>query len=166
LARGDSDWGGRAPHRRGDHVDAVAKQPGALAQRQWLAFDDDVRPIMRPIVAGRRRDAPADPLADPVILARAEEMAVPRQYLLADLGHLRRRYAGVDVDVSERAVEPGDVLFEAERPAAEAAGHVEDRVALQEALVAERDHDFALADELAIEPGDALIVERHGGTLP
>src|SRR5262245_29685493 len=116
---------------------------------------------MRPVVAWRRQDAAADPLADPVIVVRAEEMAVPRQYLLADCGHLRRREAGVEVEVAKRAVEPGDMLLETKRPAAEAAGHIEHRIALQKALVAERDHDLALAHELAVEPGDALVFERH-----
>ena len=71
-----------------------------------------------------------------------------------------------DVEVFERAVEPRDMLLEAKRLAVEASRHVEDRIAAQKALIAERDHDFALADDLTVEPGDALVSEGHRSTSP
>ena len=120
---------------------------------------------MVPIVAGHPADAAADALGEPVILARAEQVAVALEHLLADRGHLRGRQARVDVEVFERAVEPCDVLLDAEGLAVEAPGHVEDRIAAQKALVAERDHDLALADDLAVEPGDAFVAERHRSVL-
>ena len=58
------------------------------------------------------------------------------------------------------------MLLEAKRLAVEASRHVEDRIAAQKALIAERDHDFAFADDLAVEPGDALVSEGYQWTPP
>ncbi len=129
LARGDSEIRRGSAHGWRDHLDAVAEMPGALAQRQRHAFDDHVRPVMLPIVAGDRVDAAADPLRQPIILARGQQMSVAGEHVGADRHHLRRRQARVEVEVFERAVEPRHMLFEAKGGAVEAAGHVEDRVA-------------------------------------
>ena len=58
------------------------------------------------------------------------------------------------------------MLGEAKRLAVEAARHVEHRVAAQKPLIAERDQDLALADDPAVEPGDAFVGERHRPTFP
>src|SRR6516162_6868771 len=134
---------------------------GALAQRQRDAIDDYIGPVMVPIVTRDPADPAADALGEPIILPRAEQVTVARQHLFADRRHLSRRQARVDIEVFERAVETGDMLLYSERLAVKAPRHVEDRVAAQKALIAERDHDLALADEFAVEPGDAFITERH-----
>ncbi len=56
-------------------------------------------------------------------------MAVAVEHIGADRNHLRWRQTGVEIEIFERAVEPGHMLFEAKGGAVEAAGHVEDRVA-------------------------------------
>src|SRR6516164_11554462 len=120
---------------------------------------------MIPIVARDPTDPAADALGEPIILTRAEQVAVARQHLFADRRRLSRRQARIDIEVSERAVETRDMLLDSERLAVKAPRHVEDRVAAQKALVAERDHDLAFADEFAVEPGDAFIAERHRSAL-
>src|SRR5271165_3646476 len=120
---------------------------------------------MVPIVAGRATHTPADALGEPVIFAGAEQMTVAREHLLADRRHLVGRQSRVYVEVFERAVEPCDVLLEPEGLAVEAPGHVENRVTAQKALVAERDHHLAFADDLAVEPGDTFVAERHRSVL-
>src|SRR5204863_5111542 len=78
-----------------------------------------------------------------------------------DCDHFGARQTGVDVEVFQRSVEARDMLFEAKGLPVEAARHVEHCIALEKALVAERDHDLALSDDPAVEPGDALVGERH-----
>src|SRR4029077_2702587 len=120
---------------------------------------------MVPIFPGHPADAAADALGEPVILAGTEQMQVAGEHILADRGHLRGREARVDVEVFERTVEPGDVLLDAEGFAVKAPGHVENRIAAQKALVAKRNHDLALADDLTVEPGDAFVAKRHRSAL-
>src|SRR5206468_2352925 len=98
-----------------------------------------------------------DALADPEIVVQRQEVAVARQHLLADLDHLLWRQTGIDAQVAQRAVEPGNVFGELERPAGKGAGHVEGGIAIFEAAVAERDHHLALGEDLAVEVGDALV---------
>src|SRR5215469_15412676 len=119
---------------------------------------------MLPVVARHTADAAADALSQPIILARTQQMAVARQHILADRRHLAGRQAWVDVEISERAVEAGDMLLQAEGLAVKAPGHVEDRIAAQKPLVAERDQDFALPDDPAVEPGDAFVCQSHPRT--
>src|SRR5262249_54104411 len=95
-----------------------------------------------------------------------QQMAVAPEHLLADRDHLPRRHTQIDIEVSQRAVEPGDVFLDAEGLAVEASRHVEDRIAAQKSLVPERNDDLALADDLAVEPGYALVAERHRSPFP
>src|SRR5262249_2349109 len=125
------------------------------------AVDDDIGPVMVPIVAWGATDAAADALGQPIILARGKQMAIAFEHLLADRRHRDGRQPRVDVEGFERAVEPCDMLGEAKGLAVEAPRHVEDRVAAQKALVAEWNDDLALTDDLAVEPGDAFVTERH-----
>src|SRR3984893_7063912 len=120
---------------------------------------------MVPIVAGRATDAAADALGQPIILAGTEQVAIASEHVLADRRHLGGCHSRGDVEGFERPVEPGDMLLQTKSLAVEAPGHVEDRVAAQKALVAERDHDLALADNLAVEPGDPLVAESHRSLL-
>src|SRR5271166_4743563 len=138
---------------------------GALAQRQRDALDDDIRTVMVPIVAGYPTDTAADTLGEPIILAGSQQVTVAFEHLLADRCHFGWRQARVNVEVSERPVEPADMLVEAKRLAGEAAGHVENGIAAQKALVAKRDQDLALAHDPPVEPGDAFVAERHRSVL-
>src|ERR1700747_42152 len=116
---------------------------------------------MLPIVARYPTDAAADALGEPVILAGSQQVAVERKHLLAGRCHLRGRQSRVDIEVFERAVEPCDVLLEAKGLAVEAPGHVENGIAAQKTLVAERDQDLALAGDPAGEPSNTFVAERH-----
>src|SRR4051794_34710839 len=49
------------------------------------------------------------------------------------------------------------MLLQLEGAAMEGAGHVEGGVAVFEAAVAERQHDFAFGDDLAVEISDAVV---------
>src|SRR5271169_4965500 len=57
------------------------------------------------------------------------------------------------------------MLAETEGLAVEASRHVENRIAVEKALVAERDQDLAFADDLAVEPSDAFVAERRRSAL-
>src|SRR5208282_5189271 len=120
---------------------------------------------MVPIVAGYPTDTAADALGEPIILTGTEQVTIASEHVLADRRHLARRQARVDVEIFERPVEPGDMIGEAKGLAVEAAGHVENGIAAQKALVAERDLDLALAHDLAVEPGDAFVAEGHRSLL-
>ncbi len=65
---------------------------------------------MLPAFVTDRLDPAADPLGDPEILVRPEEMAVARQDFLADLGHLLGRQARIDIEIAQRAIEARDML--------------------------------------------------------
>src|SRR5215468_9706148 len=139
---------------------------GALAQWEGHAIDNYIRTIMVPIVARHPADTAADTLGEPIILTGTKQVQVPCENILADRRHLGGRHILIDVKIFERAVEPGDVLLDPEGLAVKAPCHVENRVTAQKALVTERDHDVAVADDLAVEPGDALVAERHRSPLP
>src|SRR5262249_7343939 len=119
------------------------------------------RAIMVPVVALDLADAAAHPLADPEIVVGAEEMAVAIEHVLADRHHLALREAAIDAGIAQRAEEALDMLLHAERAAAEAAGHVEDAVAVGPARIAEGHHDLAFRHDLTVEPGDAFVAECH-----
>src|SRR6516165_9144559 len=116
---------------------------------------------MVPVVTGYAADTAADALCKPVVFAGSEEVAVTREHILADRRHLSSGYARVDLEVFQRSVKACDMLLQAKSLPVEAASHVENRVTAQKALIAKRDHDLALTDDLAIEPSDAFVDERH-----
>src|ERR1700739_788610 len=53
------------------------------------------------------------------------------------------------------------MLLQAKSLPVKTASHVEDCIAAQKALIPERDHDLALADDVAVEPSDAFVDERQ-----
>ena len=150
--------------RRHHDLDALLEQLGALGERQRLAFEHDVRPVIVDVVARHFLDAAADALPDPVVVVRPEQVAVALEHLLGQLAHLLRAEARIDAQIFERAVEPVDMLLHLEQPVAEGAGHVEAAVAVDPARVAERDAHLALGHEFAVEPGYPFV--RQLGHLP
>src|SRR5262249_40767600 len=139
----------------------VAEEGRALLEGERHALDDDVGAVMVPVVALDLLDAAADALADPEIVVGPEEMAIAVEHILADRHHLGFREARIDPGVAERAEKALDVLLQAKGLAVEAARHVEDAVAVDEAQIAKRHLDFAFRHDLAVEPGDAFIAESH-----
>src|SRR6516164_6851709 len=150
-----------APQRGRDDLDAVAEIRGALAQRKGNAFDDHIGSIVVPVVARYAADTAADALGEPIVFAGSEEMAVTIEHILADRCHLSRGYARVNLEVFQRSVKACDMLLQAKSLPVETASHVENCITAQKALIPKRDHDLALTDDLAVEPSDAFVDERH-----
>ena len=93
----------------------------------------DLGTVIVEIVARHVLHAATDALADPVVLIRAEQMAVALEDVLADCDHLLSAHAGIDAQVLQGTVEALHVLLQLERLAAEAARHVEGTVAVKPA---------------------------------
>src|SRR5579871_1261009 len=92
-------------------------------------------------------------------------MEVPLQHLLADADRLGGAEAGVDAQIAQRAVEPVDMLLQAEGLVLEGAGGVEDRIAEQEAAIAKRQQHLALGQDLTVEIGDAFVLSNAHGSF-
>src|SRR5216684_1579965 len=114
---------------------------------------------MRPALVADGVHAPADPLGHPPVAGGGAQGLVPLDDLLADGDHLLGLEADVDPEVAQRAIEPLDVLLQAEDAPLEGARHVEAAVAAVEAAIAVGDDDLRLGDEPAVEVGGA---EPHG----
>src|SRR6266851_151443 len=110
---------------------------------------------MRPALVADGVHAPADPLGHPPVAGGGAQGLVPLDDLLADGDHLLGLEADVDPEVAQRAIEPLDVLLQAEDAPLEGARHVEAAVAAVEAAVAVGDDDLRLGDEPAVEVGGA-----------
>ena len=156
----------RAAVRRDHDLDAVLEQLGALGERQRIAFEHHVRPVVIDVVARRFLDAAADALPDPVIVVRPKQVPVALEQLFGQRAHLVRPEARIDAQVFQRAVEPVDVLLHLEQPVPEGAGHVETAVAIDPARVTERNAHLALRHELAVEPGHPFVCQLGHLSLP
>src|SRR6267143_4011174 len=108
-----------------------------------------------------RIDAATHALADPPIASPAAQMLVARHDLVRHVNHLLRTYAGIQTQITERAIEAVNVLLEPEGAAVKGARHVEGAVAVLPAPVAERDQYLILGHELAVEPGESGICQMH-----
>ena len=135
---------------------------GALGEGQRQQLDHDVGARVLPALVAHGVDAAADALAEPPVADRRVQMGIARHDFLAVRDHLLGAEAGIDLQVTQRAVEAVDMLLQPKRLAFKGPGHVEGAVAVFPTAVAERDHDLVLRHEFAIEPGNALIAELLG----
>ena len=83
-----------------------------------------------------RIDTATHALADPPITSSAAQMFVARDDLLRHVDHLLRTYAGIQTQITERAIEAVNVLLEPEGAAIKGARHVEGAIAILPAPVA------------------------------
>ena len=87
-------------------------------------------------------------------------MQIALQHLLADRHRLGRRQAGIDAQIVEGVEQPVDMLLQPEGLMGEGAGGIEDRIAEEEAAVAEGDQHLALRQDPPVVIGDAFVLSR------
>src|SRR5262249_4547841 len=150
-----------------NHADAVAVVGGTLLERQRRAIHDNVRTDVVPALVTNRPHAARNALPDPEIIAVPEQMGVAADNFVRDFGHLLRRHADVDPQVSEGAIEPIDMLLHLERTAIEGPRHVEAAIAVDEAPVAIWHADVRFGNISAVEVGHSLIrtLRHHASSL-
>src|SRR5262249_7584293 len=99
---------------------------------------------------------PGHALGHPVVVVGLEERQVLVEDLLGDPLELGKADARIDAEVPQRAIEALEELLEPEDAGPEGPRRGEDRVAVLEATIPERDPDIPLGDDPAVEVGDTL----------
>src|SRR5262245_59853066 len=112
------------------------------------------------VVAGGLLDAPADALANPIVIVWPEKVAIALKQLFRQGAHLPGSKARIDAKIFERAIEPIDVFVHFEQAVIEAARHIERAVAIDPASVAKGNADLAFGQEHPVEPGNPLVAAR------